>query len=81
MFFPCGVQCDQKGIIDIAMSKFPDINNLTLSIELFCDDEKIVQVFPLSIQIWFSLTDILLKEMYNGQMSYSELVLWITIVR
>jgi hypothetical protein len=51
MFFPCGIQCDQKGVIDIAMSKFPDINNLTLWIELFCNCKKIVQVFPLSIQI------------------------------
>ena len=51
MFFPCGIQCDQEGVIDIAMPKFPDINNLTLWIELFCNCKKIVQVFPLSIQI------------------------------
>jgi hypothetical protein len=46
VFFLFGIQCYQEGVIDIAISKFLDINDPALWLELLCNGKKIVQVFP-----------------------------------
>jgi hypothetical protein len=41
--FPVIVQRDQEGVVDIAVSEFPDINNPALGAELCCDSDKVFQ--------------------------------------
>jgi hypothetical protein len=41
--FPIIVQRDQEGVVDIAVSEFPDIKNPTQGAELFCYSEKVFQ--------------------------------------
>jgi hypothetical protein len=66
VFFPCGVQRYQEGLIDIAVTEFTDVNNATLRPELFCNGKKIVQVFPLELRP-IEPEDILFKGKHRGQ--------------
>ena len=43
VIFPVIVQRDQEGVVDIAVSEFPDINNPAFGAELLCDSEKVFQ--------------------------------------
>ena len=51
VFFTCAInfffQGYQKGVVDIAISEFPDINDPALGPELLCSNRNIVQGFPL----------------------------------
>ena len=46
VFFPFAIQCYQKGVIDIAVAEFPEVNDPALWPELLCNSKNIVQGFP-----------------------------------
>jgi hypothetical protein len=43
VIFPFPVQRDQEGAVDIAVAKFPDINNPVLRAKLLCYSKKVAQ--------------------------------------
>ncbi len=52
VLFPFWIQCYQEGVIDIAIPKFLDVCDLTWWLELFCNSNKIIQVFASCIEIF-----------------------------
>jgi len=45
VFFSCGIQRHQKGVIDVAAPELPDIYDLALCSELPCNGKKVVHGF------------------------------------